>query len=143
MRGTNSRTLTDIEPDLTPYLWRPTPVGELPMLWKEINIEPGMAFNWFGKLIVTVIVVVSLAPAAKIVSPIKFASPSTMPESNRPLPRDVSIWISGAVRHSASVSASKLTRATIAKPGAPPRTLTLDTTELAVTSKPAGRASRW
>lgn len=36
------------------------------MLWKEVVAEPGLAFNWFGRVIVAIIVLVSILPAVWI-----------------------------------------------------------------------------
>jgi ABC-type transport system involved in multi-copper enzyme maturation permease subunit len=42
--------------------WRPR-VGRKALLWKEIWAEPGMTFNWFGKAVLLLIVLVSFVPA--------------------------------------------------------------------------------
>lgn len=49
-----------------PSWWRPR-VGRRPMTWKEICIEPGFAFNWFGKTIFGLIILASFIPAVWIV----------------------------------------------------------------------------
>src|SRR5207253_900384 len=41
-------------------------LGRQPMLWKEVFAEPGLAFSWFGRAIVAVIIAVSFAPAVWI-----------------------------------------------------------------------------
>ncbi len=43
--------------------WRPRP-GRRPLVWKEVFAERGLSFNWFGKAIVVLIVLVSFLPAA-------------------------------------------------------------------------------
>lgn len=45
------------------YRPRP-PVGTQPMLWKEIYAEPGIRFNWLGRLLVGFFVLASFVPAA-------------------------------------------------------------------------------
>jgi len=42
------------------------PVGNSPMLWKEILAEPGFRFHWLGRIIVYILVVVSFIPALTI-----------------------------------------------------------------------------
>src|SRR5581483_1772903 len=42
--------------------WRPR-VGRRALLWKEVWAEPGMTFNWFGKAVLLLIVLVSFVPA--------------------------------------------------------------------------------
>jgi ABC-type transport system involved in multi-copper enzyme maturation permease subunit len=43
--------------------WR---IGRRPMLWKEIVIDPGLAFNRFGRVLIVLIVLASLVPAVWI-----------------------------------------------------------------------------
>jgi ABC-type transport system involved in multi-copper enzyme maturation permease subunit/uncharacterized membrane protein YqaE (UPF0057 family) len=43
--------------------WRPR-LGRRALLWKEVWAEPGMTFNWFGKAVLLLIVLVSFVPAA-------------------------------------------------------------------------------
>jgi ABC-type transport system involved in multi-copper enzyme maturation permease subunit len=38
-------------------------VGRRPMLWKELFAEPGLGFNWFGRVIIAGIILVSFVPA--------------------------------------------------------------------------------
>jgi ABC-type transport system involved in multi-copper enzyme maturation permease subunit len=51
---------------LAPHWLRPK-LGRQPMVWKEVFAEPGLRFNWFGRIIVALIVLVSFAPAVWIV----------------------------------------------------------------------------
>ncbi len=41
-------------------------VGRHPMLWKELFAEPGLSFNWFGRVIIAGIILVSFVPAVWI-----------------------------------------------------------------------------
>jgi ABC-type transport system involved in multi-copper enzyme maturation permease subunit len=43
-------------------------MGILPMVWKEVYIEPGFRLNWLGKAVLALLVVVSLIPAVWIVA---------------------------------------------------------------------------
>jgi ABC-type transport system involved in multi-copper enzyme maturation permease subunit len=46
-----------------PGRWRRPRVGRLPMIWKELFIEPGFKFTWVGWLVAGIAVLLSLAPA--------------------------------------------------------------------------------
>src|SRR5439155_11634177 len=45
--------------------WRTVrpPVRSKPMLWKEINLEPGLGFNRLGRIVVALIILASFLPA--------------------------------------------------------------------------------
>jgi ABC-type transport system involved in multi-copper enzyme maturation permease subunit len=43
--------------------WR---IGRRPMLWKEVVVDPGLAFNRFGRALIVLIVLASLVPAVWI-----------------------------------------------------------------------------
>src|SRR5207247_2900083 len=47
--------------------YRPA-VGRQPMLWKEIFAEPGLRLNWFGRIVMVVLVIASLLPAGLIIA---------------------------------------------------------------------------
>ncbi len=36
------------------------PVGDLPVLWKELNVEGGLRFNWLGRLFILLLIVLTL-----------------------------------------------------------------------------------
>jgi ABC-type transport system involved in multi-copper enzyme maturation permease subunit len=44
------------------------PIGAQPMLWKEIHAEPGIRWNWLGRLLVGFFVVASFVPAAFMIA---------------------------------------------------------------------------
>jgi ABC-type transport system involved in multi-copper enzyme maturation permease subunit len=52
----------------TPGRWGRPRVGRLPMLWKELFIEPGFRLGWLGWVLVLIAVIISLLPAAYIIS---------------------------------------------------------------------------
>lgn len=73
--------------------WFRPSLGRQPMVWKELFAEPGMAFSWFGKTIVLVIVFVSLAYPAWIVCMLMFDNdPWRRPLWNR-LPGEINTWV--------------------------------------------------
>jgi ABC-type transport system involved in multi-copper enzyme maturation permease subunit len=43
------------------HRFRPT-LGDWPMIWKEVFVEPGQQFGWFGRLVLAVLVGASLWP---------------------------------------------------------------------------------
>jgi ABC-type transport system involved in multi-copper enzyme maturation permease subunit len=47
--------------------FRRPPVGRLPMLWKEVRVEGGLRFGWFGRILVGLVVGVSFVPFVIIV----------------------------------------------------------------------------
>jgi ABC-type transport system involved in multi-copper enzyme maturation permease subunit len=47
--------------------FRRPPVGRLPMLWKEVRVEGGLRFGWFGRILVALVVCISFVPAVIIV----------------------------------------------------------------------------
>jgi len=49
------------------WSWRAS-VGRRALLWKEVWAEPGLTFNWFGKAILLLIVLVSLIPAVWLIA---------------------------------------------------------------------------
>jgi ABC-type transport system involved in multi-copper enzyme maturation permease subunit len=51
----------------TPGRWGRPRVGRLPMIWKELFIEPGFRLGWFGWIFVLLAVFISLLPAVVIV----------------------------------------------------------------------------
>ena len=71
---------------------RPTP-GDPPMLWKEVFAEPGMTFSWFGKAIVGIIVVVSLAPALWIAGDTVQQYLSRGTYNAQELGRSINLWV--------------------------------------------------
>jgi ABC-type transport system involved in multi-copper enzyme maturation permease subunit len=91
------------------FHWLRPRLGRSPMLWKEISAEPGMAFNWFGKAIVAVIIFVSFAPPLWLgaiyltedwVIPLwvniwgRWGGPTVRGWYNwRELPQDINIWV--------------------------------------------------
>lgn len=40
------------------------PVGELPMLWKEVAVEGGVRFNWVAAILIAILFLLTLAPGA-------------------------------------------------------------------------------
>jgi ABC-type transport system involved in multi-copper enzyme maturation permease subunit len=57
-------------------------VGRLPMIWKEIFIEPGFRLNWLGKLGAALLVILSFLPALWILlEPSWTGKGSTSPQS--------------------------------------------------------------
>ena len=50
--------------------WR---IGRRPMLWKEVVVDPGLAFNRFGRALIVLIVLASFVPAVWIGVPRAFA----------------------------------------------------------------------
>jgi ABC-type transport system involved in multi-copper enzyme maturation permease subunit len=53
----------------TDRMRRRWPIGRRPMLWKEIVVDPGLAFNRFGRALIVLIVLASFVPAVWIVVP--------------------------------------------------------------------------
>jgi ABC-type transport system involved in multi-copper enzyme maturation permease subunit len=51
---------------LAARFWIRPRVGGQPMLWKEVFAEPGLRFNWMGRIIIAVLFIVSFIPAAWI-----------------------------------------------------------------------------
>jgi ABC-type transport system involved in multi-copper enzyme maturation permease subunit len=43
------------------------PVGELPMLWKEVCVEGGMHANWMARILFVILVVLTLAPGVLMI----------------------------------------------------------------------------
>ncbi len=43
------------------------PVGEMPMLWKEVCIEGGMHANWMARILFVILVVLTLAPGVLMI----------------------------------------------------------------------------
>jgi ABC-type transport system involved in multi-copper enzyme maturation permease subunit len=72
--------------------WRPR-VGRRALLWKEIWAEPGMTFNWFGKAVVLLIVLVSLVPALWIVGDFVYRHAEHGAWFWRDLAQNVNIWV--------------------------------------------------
>ena len=56
-----------VAPRVPGRLYRPR-VGRLPMIWKELFIEPGFRLNWVGRLVAALAVLLSLAPAVYHIS---------------------------------------------------------------------------
>jgi ABC-type transport system involved in multi-copper enzyme maturation permease subunit len=52
-------------PVMVRLLGRPQ-VGNQPMLWKETVAEPGMRFNWLGRILVGIVLIVSFLPLIPI-----------------------------------------------------------------------------
>lgn len=46
-------------------LGRP-PVGDLPMLWKELNVEGGMRLNWLASIVLSLLILASIAPGLAV-----------------------------------------------------------------------------
>src|SRR5207249_440331 len=44
------------------------PVGELPMLWKEISVEGGLRINWVVAILLSILFLLTLAPGVIMVS---------------------------------------------------------------------------
>jgi ABC-type transport system involved in multi-copper enzyme maturation permease subunit len=47
--------------------FRRPPVGRLPMVWKEVRIEGGLRFGWFGKILIALVIFISFIPLGFIV----------------------------------------------------------------------------
>ncbi len=43
------------------------PVGEMPMLWKEVCVEGGMHANWMARILFVILVVLTLAPGVLMI----------------------------------------------------------------------------
>jgi ABC-type transport system involved in multi-copper enzyme maturation permease subunit len=41
-------------------------VGNWPMIWKEVSVESGIRFNWFGRILMIILLLASLLPALAI-----------------------------------------------------------------------------
>jgi len=62
------------------YRWIPRPsVRGRPMLWKEINLESGLGFNWLGRIVLACIILASFLPAIYVGSDYLLDSPFRMP----------------------------------------------------------------
>jgi ABC-type transport system involved in multi-copper enzyme maturation permease subunit len=53
-------------PIVTRLVGRP-PIGASPMLWKEVFAEPGLRFNWLGRIALSLLVIGSFVPAGFII----------------------------------------------------------------------------
>ncbi len=98
MRKTALATPVPIPPtrDRTARRWYRPSLGRQPMIWKEVFAEQGLAFNWFGKAIVLVIVFVSFAYPAWIFWQHAFAGPATMAAGRvmrERLPAEINTWV--------------------------------------------------
>jgi ABC-type transport system involved in multi-copper enzyme maturation permease subunit len=76
--------------------FRRPPVGRLPMVWKEVRVEGGLKFGWFGRILVALVVGISFVPFVIIVW-ILFLDPNTAPV-NYPQAWDhlgdsVNVWV--------------------------------------------------
>jgi ABC-type transport system involved in multi-copper enzyme maturation permease subunit len=75
---------------------RRPPVGRRPMLWKEVRIEGGLRFGWFGRILVALVVGISFVPFIIMVY-LLFFDPSlgriNYTGAWRELGRDVNIWV--------------------------------------------------
>lgn len=54
-------------PLLRRFIGRP-PVGDLPMIWKEVFAEPGLRFHWGGRILLALLALASFTPAAWILA---------------------------------------------------------------------------
>lgn len=48
--------------NLTLRLWGHPPVGSFPVLWKEVFAEPGLRVNWFGRVVLGMLILASILP---------------------------------------------------------------------------------
>lgn len=49
-------------------LWRRRPLGDRPMLWKELHVEGGVRFGWIGKVVIASLVLASFLPYLYLLS---------------------------------------------------------------------------
>jgi ABC-type transport system involved in multi-copper enzyme maturation permease subunit len=56
--------------------WRPR-IGLLPMLWKELFIEPGFRVNWVGRIVIGLFVLASFLPVVNILRHFQASGPTT------------------------------------------------------------------
>jgi ABC-type transport system involved in multi-copper enzyme maturation permease subunit len=56
------------QPSLGRRVWGRPRVGRWPMVWKELFAEPGLRLNWFGWLLVAVLILVCFTPAVWIIA---------------------------------------------------------------------------
>jgi ABC-type Na+ efflux pump permease subunit len=73
--------------------WLRPKLGRQPMIWKEVFAEPGLAFNWFGRVIVGLIILVSFAPALWIIGRYSLQYASHGGFYVEALKQDINVWV--------------------------------------------------
>jgi len=68
------------------------PVGELPMLWKEISVEGGIRLNWAAGLLLVIIFLVTMAPGVYMIIAHFWDIPGNRP-GDQWFSREMNVWV--------------------------------------------------